>query len=141
MEMGDYRYFFEPLKVELDAVLEKPLESIETSRILPLKRNISQNDNLQSWTVEDIRSLIEFWFLSGYGHGLSDIDDLLKADWSDSDIEYWELVFSTFHHSPNLIINAMKDKLLIGHADIHGLSSAQEYFDSLDGARNRVKQD
>ena len=130
MEMGDYRYFFEPLKVELDAVLEKPLESIETSRILPLKRNISQNDNLQSWTVEDIRSLIEFWFLSGYGHGLSDIDDLLKADWSDSDIEYWELVFSTFHHSPNLIINAMKDKLLIGNADIHGLSSALEDIDS-----------
>jgi hypothetical protein len=131
MEMGDYRYFFEPLKAELDALMEDSAESSESTRNLPSKGNIAQNDDLSFWTVESIRSLIEFWFLSGYGQRPSDVDDLLKADWSDSDIEYWDLVFSTFHHCPNLIITAMKDKLLVGHADIHGLSSAPDDFHSL----------
>ncbi|QXD32297.1 hypothetical protein [Candidatus Pelagisphaera phototrophica] len=55
----------------------------------------------------------------------------MKVDWSDSDIENWELVFSTFNHSPNLIITAMMDKLLIGYADIHGPSSGPDDFYSL----------
>lgn len=128
MEIGDYRYFFEPLKAELDALMEDSAESSESTRNLPSKGNIAQNDDLSLWTVEDIRSHIKFCFLSEYGQRPSGVDDLLKVDWSDSDIEYWELVFSTFHHSPNLIITVMKDKLLIGHADIHGPSSGQDDF-------------
>lgn len=131
MEMGDYRYFFEPLKAELDHLLMETVEGIETSRDLPIKGKIARNDIRSLWTLEGIRALVEFWFLSGYGQRPSDFDDLSKADWSDSDIEYWDLVFSTFHHSPNLIITAMKDKLLVGHADIHGLSSAPDDFHSL----------
>ena len=127
MEMGDHRYFFEPLKKELDALL---LEEVESPKKLSPKLDITQNDTFPFWTAEGIHSLIEFWFLSGYGQSPSDIDVLLKADWSDSDIEYWDLVFSRFHFRPNLIISAMKDKLLIGHTDIHGLSSAVENSDS-----------
>ncbi len=130
MEMGDYRYFFEPLKVKLDSILQEEVESLEGTKKFSPKWDIAENDTLSFWTLESIHSLIEFWFLSGYSHEPSDIADLLKADWSDSDVEYWDLVFLKFHLNPNLVIKAMKDKLLIGHADTLGLSNALNDFDS-----------
>ncbi|HAT59629.1 MAG TPA: hypothetical protein DCS60_02505 [Opitutae bacterium] len=61
-------------------------KSSKSTRNLPSKGNIAQNDDLSFWTVEAIRLCIEIWFLSRYDQRPSSVDDLSKVDWSDSDI-------------------------------------------------------
>lgn len=126
MEMGDYRYFFEPLKKELEEILQESREESDKWKLFTRNSDAIRKDALSFWSMESIHSLIEFWILSGEGEDSPDIDALLKKRWSESDIEYWDYVFSQSLLSPNQIINAIKSKLLSGHDYIYILDTSFE---------------
>lgn len=111
MEMGDYRYFFEPLKAELDTLIAAPATGSEShfeslSNPTPAVRNL-----FPAWSTESINSLIEFWHVSGAIEKSLEIEGLLLNDWSRSDIEFWDLLYSEFQLRPAQIVVAMKMRL------------------------------
>ncbi len=129
MEMGDYRYFFEPLKRDLDALLATPLERSEKRNRFVQEMKSIKNDALSFWTLESIHSLIEFWILSGEDGEDAERVDLLKERWSESDIEYWDFVLTQLRLDPSQIIAAMKTKLLVGHTSSYTLRDSAERED------------
>jgi len=129
MEMGDYRYFFEPLKRDLDTLLTTTHESSEKGDRFVQEMKAIRKDALSFWALESIHALIEFWILSGEGGKSSERVDLLKERWSESDIEYWDFALTQLRLSPSQIMGAMKSQLLVGHIGNDTLHDSAERGD------------
>ncbi len=130
MEMGDYRYFFEPLKMDLDSLLAAPSDGNEKWNRFIQEMKAIKMDALSFWTLESIHSLIEFWILSGEAEKDSESVDLLEVPWSESDIEHWDFLLTQLRLSPSQIISAMKTKLLVAPTGGYPLRDSAEGEDS-----------
>jgi len=103
MEMGDYRYFFEPLKTDIESLLERNTPSEGESEI-------SDGDSI--WSEDSIKSLIEFWLVSGQTKWRNEIEMLLKSEWSDADVEYWNHIVSDYRFNPTELLAVLEIEFL-----------------------------
>lgn len=103
MEMGDYRYFFEPLKADIEAHLNEAAQSERKNGIV---------HEVEDWSEESIKSLIEFWLVSGQAEWRNNLKKLLNEEWSESEIEYWTLLVSYFRLSPSELLDAIEIEIL-----------------------------
>ncbi len=128
MEMGDYRYVFPPLKAEIEGLLtERLAEHPQSATPLAQQAGSATPASSPFWTPLSAKSLIEFWFLSGELPDDCHIEPVLETPWTESDLEFWDLLFSDPSLSPSQIVSDMKARLL-GLEAIEGPASAADVF-------------
>ena len=115
LEMGDYRYFFNDLKSELEKIISQfqSANGSKPSELLPI-----EDQSIGSvWDEKLIANLVEVWIAIGYGEGIREeaIEALLANDtWEAEDIEYWQELIYRFEGNPAAIVKALSWRRFAG---------------------------
>ena len=129
LEMGDYRYFLEDLRTEL--------ERLAISQFHSATKPPKEADFIEAtWDQKLITNIVEFWIAMGYGEGICEeaIEALLANNtWEAEHIEYWQELIYRFDGDPSSIIKALAwrrfaQDLLGKYIDLSGFEGAPTTF-------------